>query len=652
MAESNTNWTEVTSNGQLNAGWGVTFDANKRVPIIAKRRFATLADAQGFVDDVTSTATEAILLVVYKDPVKKNNGAYYVNKVANNDSAYGEIRTTGELIKIGSDGSGSLPVETLTVTNNKIVEATLDNIGQVIYVKTGTKDYPSGPYITTGDGTVARLGTTTPTGNLADDLAKALTDITGLQNTVGDTTKGLVKQVNDLEDKQDDYLLKTDAATTGANKVLKTNSDGKITVDTTGNATTATEAKQLTDAPVLAVSGTDKITVQAGGKTSQPFTVPYATKAGSADNAAKATNADQAANATYAESAGSANTAESANTAGHASTADSATTAANLSDNPVISSDTTDTKKIVVKAGNKTSQAFTVPYATSAGQAASATNANEATHAASANHATSADSATNATNATNAGTATNLASAPSLSKGTNDAKKIKVTAGNQTSSEFTVPYATEAGSAASAISATNAGHATSADSATTAGSATNATNATNLVDNPVLAVSGSTQITVKAGNKTSSAFTVPFATKATSADSATSATNATNAVSAQTAQVAENLNWNNITEEVTVNVGYVLNGAFKPVVDVTDKILGVWHTNMLFVDTVTGQTADSNFAVKFSDTDLNTAYDIVNVKSNGFIIPMVKDGDIYKSISTFAANVSVDNIEITIKKQS
>ena len=82
MAESNTNWTEVTSNGQLNAGWGVTFDANKRVPIIAKRRFATLADAQGFVDDKTSTATEGIIVVVYKDSVKKNNGAYYVNKVA------------------------------------------------------------------------------------------------------------------------------------------------------------------------------------------------------------------------------------------------------------------------------------------------------------------------------------------------------------------------------------------------------------------------------------------------------------------------------------------------------------------------------------------------------------------------------------------
>ena len=65
-----------------------------------------------------------------------------------------------------------------------------------------------------------------------------------------------------------------------------------------------------------------------------------------------------------------------------------------------------------------------------------------------------------------------------------------------------------------------------ATNATTAGSATTATTATNLASAPSLAASGTTQITVTAGGKTSSAFTIPFATKATSADSATSATTA------------------------------------------------------------------------------------------------------------------------------
>lgn len=58
--------------------------------------------------------------------------------------------------------------------------------------------------------------------------------------------------------------------------------------------------------------------------------------------------------------------------------------------------------------------------------------------------------------------------------------------------------------------------------------ATNATNATNLAAAPSLAYSGNT-ITVTAGNKTSEAFTVPYATKAGSADSATKATDADNA---------------------------------------------------------------------------------------------------------------------------
>ncbi len=57
------------------------------------------------------------------------------------------------------------------------------------------------------------------------------------------------------------------------------------------------------------------------------------------------------------------------------------------------------------------------------------------------------------------------------------------------------------------------------------GNAATATTATNLASAPSLATSGTTQITVTAGGKTSSAFTVPYAT---SAGSATTATNANN----------------------------------------------------------------------------------------------------------------------------
>ena len=49
------------------------------------------------------------------------------------------------------------------------------------------------------------------------------------------------------------------------------------------------------------------------------------------------------------------------------------------------------------------------------------------------------------------------------------------------------------------------------------GNATSATTATNLANNPSIQTSGTTQITITAGGKTSSAYTVPFATSATTA---------------------------------------------------------------------------------------------------------------------------------------
>ena len=92
--------------------------------------------------------------------------------------------------------------------------------------------------------------------------------------------------------------------------------------------------------------------------------------------------------------------------------ATSATTATNLTANPSIQAGTTDTNKVTITAGGKTSSEFTIPFAT---------------------------------NATNATTATNLANKPSIQAGTTDTNKVTITAGGKTSSEFTIPYATNAG---------------------------------------------------------------------------------------------------------------------------------------------------------------------------------------------------------------
>lgn len=68
----------------------------------------------------------------------------------------------------------------------------------------------------------------------------------------------------------------------GTNYYFRT--DDKMTGNITGNAATATTATNLSAKPSLAASGKN-ITVTAGGKTSDAFTVPYATSAGSATNA-------------------------------------------------------------------------------------------------------------------------------------------------------------------------------------------------------------------------------------------------------------------------------------------------------------------------------------------------------------------------------
>lgn len=65
---------------------------------------------------------------------------------------------------------------------------------------------------------------------------------------------------------------------------LVRNNGGGYNISISGNATTATTATNLSAKPSLAASG-NNITVTAGGKTSDAFTVPYATSAGSATHA-------------------------------------------------------------------------------------------------------------------------------------------------------------------------------------------------------------------------------------------------------------------------------------------------------------------------------------------------------------------------------
>lgn len=187
---------EYITNGQSNYGWSLTWDAAGRYPIVAKRRFATLADAQAFVDDIsaTATATEGLIIAVFKDSVAKNNGVYYIESVA---MAEGE---TGKLVKVGGTETEVAADYAAAVELSKTL-----TVGQLIKVEgeytenEGAEDevtYQKGFYIVEAQGVISALSTSTG----SDDEMGALKGrVTSLETTVGNDEAGIVKDVADLK---------------------------------------------------------------------------------------------------------------------------------------------------------------------------------------------------------------------------------------------------------------------------------------------------------------------------------------------------------------------------------------------------------------------------------------------------------------------
>jgi nicotinamide mononucleotide (NMN) deamidase PncC len=185
---------EYITNGQSNYGWSLTWDAAGRYPIIAKRRFATLADAQAFVDDIsaTATATEGLIISVIKDGVAKNNGVYYVHSVA---MAEGE---TGVLVKVGG-------TETETAENYSAAVALSQTlvVGQLIKVLNaettgegeGALTYQAGFYIVEAPGKISALATSTGSDDEVGALKSRVDAIEGdyvTEKELEDAIKGIV----------------------------------------------------------------------------------------------------------------------------------------------------------------------------------------------------------------------------------------------------------------------------------------------------------------------------------------------------------------------------------------------------------------------------------------------------------------------------
>ena len=154
--------------------WGNTFVRTGAFPLDRSSMFSSYEDAAAYAKGDGSdsrglgrTAYVGQVISVYE------NGKVSVYKI-NEDRSLEGI------------GSGNSSLTSFTVVDGKIAEATEDKIGQVIYITGGSEDYPAGPYIVTGEGTVAKLGTTTASGDLAGDISTLQGQVGTLQSSVSE----------------------------------------------------------------------------------------------------------------------------------------------------------------------------------------------------------------------------------------------------------------------------------------------------------------------------------------------------------------------------------------------------------------------------------------------------------------------------------
>lgn len=154
--------------------WGNTFVRTGAFPLDRSSMFSSYEDAVAYAkgDGLDSrglgrTAYIGQVISVYE------NGKVSVYKI-NEDRSLEGI------------GSGNSSLTSFTVVDGKVAEATEDKIGQVIYITEGSVDYPAGPYIVTGEGTVAKLGTTTASGDLAGDVSTLQGQVGNLQSSVSE----------------------------------------------------------------------------------------------------------------------------------------------------------------------------------------------------------------------------------------------------------------------------------------------------------------------------------------------------------------------------------------------------------------------------------------------------------------------------------
>lgn len=179
-----------------------------------------------------------------------------------------------------------------------ISKATAENIGQIVNISTEeTVDeniYSAGLYIVTGPDTIAKLGTTTASGDLSNDVEKLKTDVKGLQDTVGkldgdeNVDGSIKKQIKDADDKvREDFdaadkaleekIAAAEVAAKAAHTVVSDKSDGHVKVSTATDETTGKQTVTISEEDIASAKDLDALKTEVGTKATTGDTVTEAT---------------------------------------------------------------------------------------------------------------------------------------------------------------------------------------------------------------------------------------------------------------------------------------------------------------------------------------------------------------------------------------
>lgn len=167
--------------------------------------------------------------------------------------------------EIGSDVKVALSAENYTASK---ALATADNVGQIISVTTGETiegvNYTSGLYIVTGAGDVAKLGTTTASGDIAGDVAILKGDVSTLKTTVvkldGDKdVEGSVKnQINTVKTDLEGQIK----AVKDAHTVVSDKAEGHVRVETATDETTRKQTVTISENDIASADALAQLSIK------------------------------------------------------------------------------------------------------------------------------------------------------------------------------------------------------------------------------------------------------------------------------------------------------------------------------------------------------------------------------------------------------